>query len=173
MESLSEYENQAIRTIKHYCRRKNLPFQQFLSDDYISCAIEALIKADLKYSPNYNTKLTTFRYKGVVLALLGMKKRKKQINTVSLESARSEIENKSMKRSNYPIDFNKELVEKIIDGAALEEPQKQFVELHFFENKNITDIAQICGCSKQNVNQTLERAILNMQKFAYKNWLIW
>ena len=44
----------------------------------------------------------------------------------------------------------------------LSERQKQFIVLYYYENKKMTDIADICGVNVSTVSRTLRRARKNI-----------
>lgn len=165
--SFLDYENVALKMIKHYCKNKNLSLKHFTNDiDYIGAAVEGLIKADIKYDPIHACKLSSFRYRGVVLALLSMKKRKKNIVTVPINDNTELV---LEEREKYFSNCKKELAQELLEKTPLEPNQKEFIKLHFLENKTFREIGYKFLCTKQNVQQVIKRGIHQIKIFAYKN----
>lgn len=100
------------------------------------------------------------------------RKEKRQQNEFDRHIEHSEIyENKLPSRvMDKPISLEEEFENKLINKElkdainSLSEPQKRRIQMYYFENKTLREIAEIEGCAIMSVKDSLDIAIIKIEK---------
>jgi len=165
--TLDQAEEIVRKVIYNYCKARRLPYKQMASDvDYLSPGIEALVYADAQWDETKGASLESFRYRGILLALLGAHK-KTYMKTQNLG-----LKNPPDKKSHFPINLDKETIDHLFSKVELSEAERTMIELRFYENKSFEEIADEMKCSRQNVHQCLKRTIKRLSDYATEHHVV-
>lgn len=164
--SLDVYENIARKIIYKFCKQKRLSYKQLSTNtDYLAPAIEALIRADNDWNPNKGASLSSFRYRGVILSILQQKnKNRRKISNLGKKDPVS-------KKDWFPVDLNKEIIEKLIKDTHLDEEEKELLQLRFYEGKKLREIGEKLNCSRENIRRRIDRILYRLKISAVLNGL--
>lgn len=164
--SLSEYYQRANKIIWTYSR-KNPYIISYDSDDMRGMIVEYMINGDLKYNPQKNMSLESYRYSNGVFGI------NSYINTINglknkthNEHERFTLyEHKDSANSHEDLIDSKEEIEYLLECPFLTEKQRECLRLHYLEKTSISAISRDLGIKKQSIQQLLKRAVNNLREW--------
>jgi RNA polymerase sigma factor (sigma-70 family) len=162
---IEEYRKITRGIIKHIKDSGAYNFIKYYGD-YFDALLESVIAADIHW--NGMGTLHGYRKQRVIwqIGKIIRKKKTKKNRNLSLSECKFDLyySNTQHKENFISTQEELEVVYKILDTfPGFSKNSKSFLTMKYIDNMTLEEIAARYGCSKQNVNQTIDRAIQNLR----------
>ena len=167
--TLSEYEQITRVYVKHWCNKlaPNLTYKMLGSDEVMSNMTFEVMKADAQFDNAKSSKSTfrqTFIKNAILEYLTKLNNNYYQVDLKS-QSIHSNIEDlRADSETLITQQESKEIVQTALSKAKLTQKQRECINMYFFDNLKITDIASKLNVTTQAVYCRLTIALKKLRR---------